>query len=738
MVDNQNKKDENTELECYSHDEDGYNSGSDCETYAGEEQIEYKVYDDKHIHDEKTVDYFIDENIWDKIGKELKDYDENDMDMLKWKSIEDCIEFYKIYAKVKGFGVRMGQLVKSRKDGHLVSKKMLCRKEGHREERWINLPDRKRKQRPMCKTGCEARIKFKFDEEYQYWKVEKFHAEHNLEMVKPTQVPYMRSFRKINELDEIKIKSMHNSGITPNRMMRNFVDEAGSSKNVRFISKDLYNFLDRIKREEVKDGDAETMMAYLDEYGNLEKLFWCDGISRTDYKEFNHVLAFDTTYKCNAYNKPFVVLVGVNHHRNTVLFGCALVVHEKEDTYIWVLQQLIAAGDGYKPLTVITDRDKAMANAISQVLPEAKHRLCLWHIMRNVKSNGNKSFHDGFMRCANKCRTPMDFEQAWKELVDKHEVEGKVWVQDLYEVKEKWAEAYMQGYFYAGMRTTQRCESMNKTLKALLDKKVMLYRFVECCHKELQSLRWKEGHQDYKTMDEQPYCDGVLATLKSNAAKIYTRNAFSTLCKEITYEGFYLVKERELQNDCMCYWLENVEKEKSYLVLKNITHDSMRCCCMKLESVGFPCRHMFAVLKYEKVKEIPRGCIMKRWTINAKEDGLEKKDECVESDNPTTVQARGKPKKIKRQASSFNPTHVPYDEDDEDVTLDLHKTFESIPKKHCDQDMKHTDALQISNLAGYMPNTYKKDDISKASYSNELKKMKTNPTVFDWQPNNDW
>ncbi|KAL4341367.1 hypothetical protein GQ457_08G024570 [Hibiscus cannabinus] len=509
----------------------------------------------------------------------------------------------------------------------------------------------------MSRTRCEARIKFKFDEEYQYWKVEKFHAEHNHEMVKPTQVPYMRSFRKINELDEIKIKSMHNSGIAPNRMMRNFVNEAGSSKNVGFISKDLYNFLDRIKREEVKDGDAETMMAYLygkkesdpfffvrhtrDEYGNLEKLFWCDGISRTDYKEFGHVLAFDTTYKCNAYNKPFVVLVGVNHHRNTVLFGCALVVHEKEDTYIWVLQQLIAAGDGYKPLTVITDRDKAMANAISQVLPEAKHRLCLWHIMRNLKSNDNK---------------------------------------------------------------------------------------------RITILRWKESHQDYKTMDEQPYCDGVLATLKSNAAK--------------------------------------------------------------LESVGFPCRHMFAVLKYEKAKEIPRGCIMKRWTIYAKEDGLEKKDECVESDNPTTVQARysnlasycvnichrasqtlktfnevkdqfakmslklqaekvgskkrtsknkeflgigdpivveigrGKPKKIKRQASSFNPTHVPYVEDDEDVTLDLHKTFEFASNKHCDRDMKHTNALQISNLAGCMPNTYQKDDISKASYSNELKKNENKPNCF--------
>ncbi|KAL4310833.1 hypothetical protein GQ457_01G049760 [Hibiscus cannabinus] len=820
MINNQDTGTEDAKLKCYNHNEDDYKSGSDWENDVEEEHC-YSD-DDKHINNEKTVDYFIDENVWDKIGKELKDYDENDMDLLKWKTLEDCIEFYNTYAKVKGFGVRLGQSVKSRKDGHFISKKLLCRKEGHREEKWMNLPIRKKKEKPISRVGCQAHIKFRFDEQYQYWKVENFHAEHNHEMVKATHVSYIRSFRKISELDKIKIKSMHNSGIAPNRMMRQFVNEAGSIENVGFISKDLYNFLDRIKREEVQDGDAETVMAYLygkqesdpyffvsytrDECGNLEKLFWCDSISRNDYKEFGQVLAFDTTYKCNAYNKPFVILVGVNHHQKTVPFGCALVVNERVDTYVWVLEQLIAAGDGYKPLTVITDRDKAMANAISKVLPEAKHRLCLWHIMRNIKQNGNNnnSFHDGFMRCADSCRTPKDFEQAWNELIDKHKVGEKRWVKELYEDKEKWAEAYLRGYFYAGMRTTQRCESMNKTVKRLLDRKVMLYRFIDYYHKELQSLRWEEGRQDYRTMDEQPYCDGVLATLKSNAARVYTRNAFATLCKEMSYEGYYLVKQMELKDECIYYWVEHVEKEKLYILVRNSTHDTMYCCCMKFESVGFPCRHMFAVLKYEKAKEIPRGCILKRWTIHAKRDvGLEKKNEDVEDDNSTTVQARysnlasycmticrraaqtyktfnevkdqfakmtlklqsvkvgckkritksgeflgigdpvvlesgrGKPKRTKRQASSSIPPRVPCDEDD-DVSLEVHKTFELSLNKACDQDMVHTDVHELLKLAAYMPDTYEKDDISKASYGIELKKMEKNPTIFDWQPNKDW
>jgi len=44
-------------------------------------------------------------------------------------------------------------------------------------------------------------------------------------------------------------------------------------------------------------------------------------------------------------------------------------------------------------------------------------------------------------------------------------------------------------------------------------------------------------------------------------------------------------------------------------------HEMMYCCCIKLESVGFAYRHMFAVMKYANMKEISSGCILRRWTI---------------------------------------------------------------------------------------------------------------------------
>ena len=77
--------------------------------------------------------------------------------------------------------------------------------------------------------------------------------------------------------------------------------------------------------------------------GRLKNLFWCDGSSRLDYEVFGDVLAFDTMYRKNKYNKPLVIFSGVNHHNLTIVFVCALLVDETIDSYRWVPETLVEA-----------------------------------------------------------------------------------------------------------------------------------------------------------------------------------------------------------------------------------------------------------------------------------------------------------------------------------------------------------------------------------------------------------
>jgi transposase-like protein len=39
---------------------------------------------------------------------------------------------------------------------------------------------------------------------------------------------------------------------------------------------------------------------------------------------------------------------------------------------------------GRQPKVVVTDQDPAMKQAIADIFNEARHRLCMWHIMKKV------------------------------------------------------------------------------------------------------------------------------------------------------------------------------------------------------------------------------------------------------------------------------------------------------------------------------------------------------------------
>lgn len=79
----------------------------------------------------------------------------------------------------------------------------------------------------------------------------------------------------------------------------------------------------------------------------------------------------------------FVPFTGVDHHKKCVTFGVGLLYDETIESYVWLLQTFLKA-HGNQPRLVLTDHDPAMRQAVSLVLSEATHRLCMWHIMKKL------------------------------------------------------------------------------------------------------------------------------------------------------------------------------------------------------------------------------------------------------------------------------------------------------------------------------------------------------------------
>lgn len=95
-------------------------------------------------------------------------------------------------------------------------------------------------------------------------------------------------------------------------------------------------------------------------------------------------MCMDATYLTNEYELPFINIVGVNHHGQSILLGCALVSHEDTDTYCWFVRQWLACMSSNPPNAILTDQAAAIRKALSLEMPEACHRWCIWHIMRKI------------------------------------------------------------------------------------------------------------------------------------------------------------------------------------------------------------------------------------------------------------------------------------------------------------------------------------------------------------------
>ena len=57
----------------------------------------------------------------------------------------------------------------------------------------------------------------------------------------------------------------------------------------------------------------------------ITNIFWADARMIIDYSHFGDVITFGTTYSTNRDVRPPGVFLGLNHHRETVVFGGALL-----------------------------------------------------------------------------------------------------------------------------------------------------------------------------------------------------------------------------------------------------------------------------------------------------------------------------------------------------------------------------------------------------------------------------
>ncbi|XP_057723810.1 protein FAR1-RELATED SEQUENCE 5-like [Arachis stenosperma] len=220
------------------------------------------------------------------------------------------------------------------------------------------------------------------------------------------------------------------------------VGQAGGVFSDGFHEKDAYNYIEKTKREKIVDGDANAAIIYLEgkvvsdpmcmarynltDNNMLANLFWADGGSRVDYQHFGDVLSFESTYKKNKYRRPLVIFFGLNN--------------AEANNHIWV---------------IVTDRCDSMRAAIRAVFSEATHRLCAWHMQKNVISNlKDEGIRQLFTRWLYSNIEIEEFEAEWDAAIVEYRLHDSFWAKETYDKRKMWENTYLRDKFRAGFRTT--------------------------------------------------------------------------------------------------------------------------------------------------------------------------------------------------------------------------------------------------------------------------------------------
>ncbi|XP_059671006.1 protein FAR-RED IMPAIRED RESPONSE 1-like [Cornus florida] len=398
--------------------------------------------------------------------------------------------------------------------------------------------------------------------------------------------------------------------------------QAGGKQSVGYMKLDLLNHIRTRRQTELEYGEAAWLMNYfetqscedpsffyafqLDSDQMITNIFCADSKMIVDYCNFGDVVRFDTAYKVVHGNHPFGSFLGLNHHRETAVFGAAFMYDETAKSFMWLFETFLKAMSGKALKTIFTDQDDAMGKALTQVMPGTKHYLCVCHLMQNAQKHLGLLF-----------RRAQGFKKVLSKLI--------------------WAMAFIKHTWYAGIHSTQLSESFNGCLKAYLSRQVILLDFFTHFERLLSDKRYKEYVAEYGLLHNLPQLK-INCNILIKAANLYTKVIFNIFREEFLAAAAsqMIIGCSPIDGNGGCVY-KVIGEDRMQRDVRRTAEDELLCSCCKFEREDIMCRHSLKILKDSMfANTLPRRYIFKRWSKTARDGSLEENlfDEVIAEADP--------------------------------------------------------------------------------------------------------
>ncbi|KQK15751.1 protein FAR1-RELATED SEQUENCE 5 [Brachypodium distachyon] len=546
----------------------------------------------------------------------------------EFENEDEAYEFYSMYAGKIGFNIRRASMTVNAEN--VITRRMfVCSKEGFREKKKGGAY-RVKKPRPETRTGCPACMVIRLASDVKYH-VTEFVTFHNHQLGAAAASDLVMASQSTGNGQENGVDLADISpddSIDEQNLMKDYVTSncLGGRSQKRYKCKvphhgDVGATLEYLQKMQ-HDNPSFFYAVKSDGDGNLTNFVWVDSKSIMDFVHFGDVVCLDSGYAVQGYGRPVALFIGLNHHKQTVIFGAALLYDESFEAFRWLFDTFKMAMNGTHPKTLLTDRSSVISEAVAASWPATAHRYCVWQIYQNALQQLSHAFHGSrtleydFKRCLFDCEDEAEFLAAWREMLEKYDLEDNQWLKDLFALKEKWALPYGRRAFYADMKSVQQKENLSHELKKHLSLECDLLSFFVQFERLLCDRRIAELQADVGASHstKKPPSMRILR----QAANIYTHAAYKMFEREF-----------ELYMDCMLYncgemgtiaeYRISVEDNpKDHFVKFDSLNSMASCSCKGFEFVGVPCRHILKVLDTKNIKDLPPQYILKRWRKDAK------------------------------------------------------------------------------------------------------------------------
>jgi hypothetical protein len=380
--------------------------------------------------------------------------------------------------------------------------------------------------------------------------------------------------------------------------------------------------LDYVKRMQAEDPAFFYAMQFVEgcPVGNV---FWTDARARTAYKDFGDAVVLDDYYKRSKHELPLVTFTGVNHHCQPVLFGCAIMAHNNEASFVWLFETFLLAMSGQQPTSITMEHDNALKSAALKVFPLTRLQFCKWHIMNEAQDklsyllDAFPSFHEDFINCINMSDTINEFEANWKALISKVSSQKSEWLDLVYDCRHQWVPVYLRDTFFGDVSSKLQCSSRSSLFEGYISAKTDSQSFIQQYEKALDCCYEKEVKEEFETKYSLPDIK-TSSPIEKQGAELYTRSMFLKFQQELIGASVYAAEMVKEEGNASIYTVTRSEgSEKSVTVEFSSSGSSATCSCRMFEYFGIVCRHILAVFSVRGISALPSHYFVKRWTKNA-------------------------------------------------------------------------------------------------------------------------